>query len=441
MRMARAAGEWPFYLVCVWAPVWWAMGLMSLAFVVLAPFMVWSLARHRRRLQFPPPAVWWFGFLLVALLGLLALGRVAPGTLPEARSGQILAWLVDLVVFVTATLVMVWICSHDESSLPLRRLMHYFGVLGLWTVAGGYLGLIVPHLAFRSPTELLLRATVGPGPWLSLLDSPRAAQVQDVLGDATSPRPAAPFPYTNSWGQMLSLLLVLGLAVWLTSENRWTRVRALLVVPVAAVPALLSLNRGLWIGVVVMVIWILVQLLRAGRLGAVVAGMCAVAVLAVALVLSPAGQLIEDRGANGHSDSIRAALAADAVTGAIASPVIGWGGMRQIQGSPQSIAIGSSENCQQCGNRRIGSTGLLWYMMFAHGLLGAALYVTALASTLWRYRRDVTPTGVAASGVVVLSLVYMFTYTNSSIGLLTTLAAMAILYRNEQNSAGGFRHG
>lgn len=432
-RGSRGVGEWPFYLVCVWAPVWWAMGVLSIGFLILAPFMVWSMMKSRRRIRMPRTALWWGVLLVVAVVGFVALGQTAPGTLPVSRGQQILPWLTNLATYLSAAVAMVWICSHDEEELPKRRLLHHFGILGLWTVVGGYLGLLMPHLTFQSPTQIILRATIGDGPWMSLLSTPQAAQVQDVFDEGSSVRPAAPYPYTNFWGQMLSFLLVMGLTVWLTSPSRRTRVLAIAVIPIAAVPAILSLNRGLWIGTICVVVWTLIGLIRTGRLGLVLSIVSAAAVAAVLLLASPAGQLIQARSENGHSDSIRSALASDAVTGALASPVIGWGAPRQIQGSPQSIAIGSTDDCDQCGNRRIGSTGLLWYFMFAHGLVGAAAYIALLVSTLWRYRRDVTAIGIGASGVLVLALVYMLTYVNSTIGLVTVFCAIGILYRNEHD--------
>jgi hypothetical protein len=399
--------------------------------------MALTLARRGRPLRVPSTFGWWAAFLLISAAGIFGVGRTAPNTLRESFGSGLLPWLTDLATFLAATVVLVWVCSHDESELPKRRIVGYLGILGAWTVAGGFLGLLAPGLAFRSPTEIVLRATVGDGPWMSLLTPPQAAQVQDVLGDVTSARPAAPFAYTNTWGQMVSVLLVLGFVAWWSYARGWRRVAGLSVIALAVVPAVLSLNRGLWVGVVVLLLWVLFQLVRVGKVGTALMALAVVLGVGVAILASPAGDVVQERSAHGHSDSIRAALAQAAIDGGNASPVIGWGGVRQVQGSPQSIAIGSSDDCAQCGSRRVGSTGLLWYLIFVHGYLGAGAFIGFLVASLWRFRRDTTPLGIAAGGVVVLALVYMFTYTNANIGVAVTLAAVGLLYRNEADRVDG----
>ncbi len=75
---------------------------------------------------------------------------------------------------------------------------------------------------------------------------PAAAQIQDVLG-FTAPRPKAPFEYTNTWGNVIGLLVV-WFAVWAVRARGRGRVFAVIVLGVALVPIVDSLNRGLWVG-------------------------------------------------------------------------------------------------------------------------------------------------------------------------------------------------
>lgn len=406
------------------------MGLLHIAFLILAPFMIVAMLRDKRRIVLPRGFAWWIAFLLVAGASVFALTSTAPETLPEPASGQILGWLTNVGNFVACMIVLLWICSHDEVELPKQNLVRHFGIFGVWVVAGGYLGLALPHLQFTSPTELLLRSTIGKGPWMALIETPQGAQVQDILGDAGSPRPAAPFAYTNIWGEMLSLLLIFAFIAWWTYGTRRTKVFVVLLVAAATVPAVLSLNRGLWLGVGVLVAWLAFMLLRARRTGTVVMLIGIVLVAGVGLVISPASGILQERAANGHSDSIRSALATDAVEGAAASPLIGWGVMRQIQGSPNSIAIGQSTDCDNCGNRRVGSTGQLWFLMFAYGYLGAFLYFAFFLAVLWSYRDDVSPVGIGATSVIVLAAFYSIAYTHPLIAMVTTMAAVGLLHRN-----------
>ncbi len=230
---------------------------------------------------------------------------------------------------------------------------------------------------------------------------------------------------------MLSLLLLLGFIGWWTWGGSRGRLYAVALLALAAVPAILSLNRGLWIAVIVLVAWVLLQLARSGRLAAVAAVVAIVLMSGALIAVSPAAQVLEDRANNGHSDSIRETLAASAIEGAQASPVIGWGVMRQIQGSPQSIAVGATDSCDQCGNRRIGSQGQLWFVMFAYGFVGMFLFFGFYVANLWRYRNDTTVLGVAASGVIVLTVFYSIAYTNGLLGMAVAMVAIGLLYRNE----------
>lgn len=433
-RPARGRAEWPFIAVCVFAPVWWAFGLLSVSFLALAPFMIYSMLRRRRRVVLPAGFAWWIGFLVVVAASSFALTSTAPGTLPEAAGEQLLGWATNLGNFIGCMVVVLWICSHDEVELPKQNLVRHFGVFGVWVVLGGYLGLALPHLQFTSPTELLLRSTIGNGPWMALIETPQGAQVQDILGDIGSARPAAPFAYTNVWGEMLSLLLVFAFLAWWTYGTRRTKTFVVLLIAAASIPALLSLNRGLWLGVGVMVVWLVFMLLRARRTGTVVMLIGAVLVSGAALVISPASDILQERAANGHSDSIRAALANDAIEGASASPLIGWGVMRQTQGSPHSIAIGQTTDCDNCGNRRVGSTGQLWFLMFAYGYLGAFLYFAFFLAVLWSYRDDLSPVGIGATSVIVLAAFYSIAYTHPLIAMVTTMAAVGLLHRNRADA-------
>src|SRR5205085_2674838 len=76
---------------------------------------------------------------------------------------------------------------------------------------------------------------------------PSAAQLQEVLG-YTSPRPSAPFGYTNTWGNCLGLLLGWFVVSWFAERKSLRRALGLAILAVGAIPVVYSLNRGLWIG-------------------------------------------------------------------------------------------------------------------------------------------------------------------------------------------------
>src|SRR5699024_65109 len=75
---------------------------------------------------------------------------------------------------------------------------------------------------------------------------PRLAEVQDPWG-AEEPfvRPAAPFPYTNSWGMAYALLTPLMMLVWTRMRSRGGRVLLALGMVVSVYPAAQTSNRGM----------------------------------------------------------------------------------------------------------------------------------------------------------------------------------------------------
>ncbi|MEO8330711.1 MAG: hypothetical protein ABI586_11945, partial [Candidatus Nanopelagicales bacterium] len=251
------------------------------------------------------------------------------------------------------------------------------------------------------------------------------------IGEANA-RPNAPFEFTNAWGNNLSILIIwfaVGYVLYTRGAKRWL---GALAVCAAVVPVVYSLNRGLWLGLVIGLIYVVVRLAIAGRpwlLG--ILGAVAVAALLVVSV-SPLGTVVEDRAGAGHSDQVRGSLAQQAITGAMASPILGYGGTRETVGSDESIAIGSTEDCPRCGNRTIGSTGHFWNVMFSQGFVGLLFFVGFFVATALRYRKDLTPIGLAGQTIVVVQLFYMFFYVGISSTLSLLMITIGLLWRNEQ---------
>jgi O-antigen ligase len=251
-----------------------------------------------------------------------------------------------------------------------------------------------------------------------------------VLG-TPSPRPKAPFEYTNSWGGNISVLGIWFLVGWWAHGSPRRRWVAALVVVVAVVPIVYSLNRGLWIGIGVSLGYALLRLVARGRIGAVVAVLAA-GVLAVGVVaLSPLHNVIQSRLEHGQSNTLRASLSQQVVDVTTHSPIVGYGSTRTAPGSPQSIAVGKTSTCAQCGNAPLGSTGQMWYDIIASGFVGAGLYLLFFLQYLWRYRRDRTAIGVAGQLVMILIAVYGLVYDAVPSLLPFYMLSVALLWRND----------
>jgi O-antigen ligase len=265
---------------------------------------------------------------------------------------------------------------------------------------------------------------------------PQVAQIQDVIGTG-DPRPNAPFEFTNAWGNNISILLIWFVVGWIVYGTLRRRMWGLAALAVAVVPVIYSLNRGLWLGLAFAATYVTLRLAIAGRpwLIGVLAGVAAAGVLVLAV--TPLGAVVETRAESGHSNQIRSSLAQASIDGGLSSPLIGYGGTRETVGSDDSIAIGATPECPRCGNRTIGSTGHAWNVLYSHGFVGLAAFLGFFLAILWRYRRDVTPIGLAAHTIVLVQLFYVFVYVGISSTLSLLLLSVGLLWRNERDRLAG----
>jgi hypothetical protein len=439
-RVRQLAAGWPLTWLLLGYPLWWVLGLGVLIFPIAAvPMVVILLRWHRtgRAIRIPPGFRLWLVFLAVVLFGLATLDVSPAGTVTGAGVDRLAGAGYRVVGYLSLTVLLLYAGNLREHELPRRRLVDLLAGLFLVTVAGGLVGTFAGALALTSPVELLLPAGLRGNGFVESLVRPYAAQLMDVGGGAV-PRPAAPWGYTNTWGNNVLLLVVWFVAaVWglRPAGRRPVRLAALALLVVAVVPVVHSLNRGLWVGLGVLAVVLAVRLARRGRFAALAGTAMAAAVLAAGVVVTPLGEVVGQRLGQGHSDGVRTYLAERAVAGMVESPVIGFGSTRSTLGGRNSIAVGPSEDCQRCGGFTIGGNGQLWQLLFAHGLLGTAAYLGFFGYGLWRFRRDHSPIGLAGSAAVIGSLVSMLWYNALVTPLAFTLLAYALLWRNATSPA------
>jgi hypothetical protein len=425
---------WPVTALVVGYPIWWALGIADFMWIVLAvPMIVRMVAWHahdNRRVRVPPGFGIWLLFLICALAGVAVLTLSAPGTVASALSHRVISYGDRNLNYLGITVLLLYVGNLTERELPRRRLAWMLGLVALYTTIGGVAGMVMPHLQIPSPFLLLLPKSVQANTLIQASMHPGLSQVQNVLGTPGG-RPKAPFDYTNTWGDCLSILLPWLLVGWWHGGSRRQRWIAVATLVISFAPLLYSLNRGVWIGVGVAICYLAVRFAAQGKM-AVLGGLLVLIALTGALILAtPLQNVVSGRLSKGGSVNLRSNLSGLAIKAAEASPVIGFGDTRQERGSPTSIAIGPSPTCPSCGQLAVGGSGQLFLILICSGFPGAVLYYGFFAFGIWRFRRDTTPYGLAGVLVLLLSFVYMFTYDAVGAPLGFTVLAYALVWKNQ----------
>lgn len=422
--------SWPIWAGVAAYPLWWALGIAHLVLPVLAvPVAVYLWRRCRitgMPLRVPPGFGLWALFLLTVLVSAVALDETAPGTLPPEGGGRYVVYALRFIHYIALTVFLLYVGNTTERTVPRTTVIRAISVLGAGVVLLGVLAVVFPNAEFTTPYSLVMPPTLGGGAGDASL-----AQVQELVSVAGA-RPAAPFAFSNTWGEVASLTLVWLVAGWIVAGRGRQRWFGLAVVAASIVPLVLSVNRGVWMALVLAAGYVALRFAVRGRVGAL-AGMAAVAATVGALMLAtPLGSVVDERVANPHSDEVRGWLGELAWDAAVSSPVLGYGTTRDTVGSQQSIAIGQSQECPQCGNRVVGSTGHLWLLLISQGMVGTALYVGFFVRSLWAYRHDHSPVGIAGTLVILMSLFYLSVYSALNIPLLIVMLSVGLVWRNAE---------
>lgn len=408
-------------------PVWWLLGLASVVPLLVAVVLLLDL-RRRRRVLVPSGFGWWLLFLAWVLLGVGTLWAAAPGAVDGGGTGRLLVFGYRFCWYAASTIVLVWLGNTPVHRLPDRVVHRVMATVFVVAVAGGLLGLVAPDLSITTLAERVLPGGLRANGFVSTLVSARASDVQTVLG-VPEPRPKAPFPYTNTWGSVMSLGLVFFVATVARSRSR-LRLLAPVVLVLAAIPVVWSLNRGLWLAVGGCCVGLLV-LLATRRHHAALAGLAVVVIVGgVALTSTPLGTTIGERLSHPHSNERRSQLlvaTVDSMTSG--SPVVGFGSTRDVAGTFTSIAGGAKPDCPACGVPPLGTQGQLWLVLFSQGWLGTlfflAFFVLALRRT-WRCR---TLNQTVATFVIGVFLLQLSVYDTMELPMMLVMTAIGLAWR------------
>lgn len=420
---------WPLWALVVLYPLWWILGLASLMPIVVAVPMIAQL-RHRHPIYLPRGSGWWLAFLL--WVGLSAFGLFSDA--PWAVSGgsvanRSLIWVYYLLLYLACTVAFLWVANLSRQELSFPKLAWILSLLYVYATFGGLLGLVLPNLQLSSALELILPGPIASNSFVQSLIHPSVADLQTILG-YTQARPKAPFAYANTWGSVVALSIPFFVLAWFTWGGRIKRVLGVAILLVSAIPIVYSLNRGLWACLALGVGYLIVMLARRGQLRAFVVSVVVLVAAAVIFVVSPLGDMVGERLRHQHSNDRREQLLVQTVeSAAIGSPVIGFGGTRDVQGSFASIAGGSTAECPSCGVPPLGTQGHLWLVIFAQGLIAVVFFVMFFLAALWRGVLGRSLAEQTSGAVALFFLLQMFVYDTIGLPLMIVLIAVAAGWR------------
>lgn len=422
--------DWPLTLLFLGFPLWWVLGLRTALPIALGFVMADQLLR-RRRVTLPRGFAWWALFLVWMLLGAFVLFADAPGALPGGHASRLAVFGYRVLWYFACTMVLLWVATLRESELPSRWLFQLLGYMFVVTTAGGLLGVVAPHLDFPSVLELALPHSLRSNGLVQSIVHPGVADYQQVLGFSL-PRPKAPFPFANTWGSSLALFLPFFVISWWRDGRLWQRVATPFVLVGALVPTVYSLNRGLWICLGVGVVGYLALQLSRRRFGPLLVAVVVLVAVAAAFFVSPLGTLFQERLAHGHSNERRGNLAVQTLTSTLqGSPVVGFGSTRNVAGNFTSIAGGATPKCSACGVPPLGTQGTLWFVVFAEGFVGAAIFLAFFLVAFARSWRCRTPTETACAFVLVFFGIQLFVYDLIGTSLFVVMIAIGAAMREQ----------
>lgn len=392
---------WPLLALMYGFPIYWVTGTSLFAPVSFGAVMAIFLFL-RGRLRATPGVLCWFAFLAwvavcaVSVTGLMEFVGFAQ------RTTDLIAVGIALLYFVNA-----------RETIALTHVLRGFTILWATVVVLGVLATQFPDVRLTTPLSHVI-----PGPLLGNelvreLVMPRLAEVQEPWG-AEEPfvRPAAPFPYTNSWGMAYALLTPVMVLVW--TRLRSPSARALLGVAlvVSLYPAAQTSNRGMLLALAFFSLFVAARFVLTGNLRVGIAVTALLSVAGIGAMVGGVFTAIAERQEVSHTTSGRSTIYQATFEKVLQSPIVGWA-------TPQmdpSIGIA------------LGTQGYAWTLLFSYGFIGLGLFylflgrvllaswsvrdpaayvfqgmVATVACTIWFYGLGVTQCLILLLGVAVLS--------------------------------------
>lgn len=401
--------RWPLVAAFALYPLWWVLGLGSIAWIPLGACMAVLLAR-RGGVRMPTGLGIWFLFLLLMCVSVIGLDS----------PGRLIGFIYRALLYASVTTVFIYVYNAREL-LTARYVLGLVTVFWAFAVAGGYAGIFFPTFSFRTPFGLIVPSSLEANELVGEMVVRRMTQYNPDSWLALEPRPSAPFLYTNQWGNVYSLCLPMVVAYareLVLGKDLKKALAVSCVLLLSLVPALLTLNRGMFLGIAVAVAYVLVRFMLAGRLGQVAWIMAFGGVTGGVVVWLGVGSRLEERTTTSSSTEDRASLYRETLDRTLDSPLFGYGAPRPsvTEGLPSA-----------------GTQGHIWMVMFSHGLPALAIFLLALVWFVFATARVRNTSQLLVHAVQVVILTEVLYYGVLPNGLILSFTAAALLLRERDS--------
>src|SRR5262245_52032521 len=375
-RRGRFLASWPLDVLFGGLFVWWLLGLSGFIQIMMAIPMLAALVVRFRRVGVPRRFWIWAGFLLFMLASATQISEF----------DNLLSWAWRACLYLASTVMFVYVYNSSREELPASHLVNLLAAFWVLTVVGGLLGMALPNHTFHSLVEFVL-----PGKLLSN-SFIKALVIPSTTGGKTFPglgfyRVKAPFIYTNQWGSAFALTLPFAFAV--ITQTRRFAVRAAFVVLliVAVVPLVFSLDRGSWLSAALGSAYGIIRLSRmtggrTRRMAMAARNLLFAGLVVVALVLvSPLGGYVLTRLNAGYGDEHRQILYNSSLSLITQQPILGFGAPVSLNVIFPNAPPGPS----------VGTHGTFWTILVSNGIPALVFFVGWLLYAFFKTFRPVDP--------------------------------------------------
>ncbi|HEU4350084.1 MAG TPA: O-antigen ligase family protein [Actinoplanes sp.] len=384
---------WPLTAMFGLMPLWWALGVWYFIWPFFGVAM-FVLLTTRGRVRLPTGTSLWLVFLAVVALSAIRLERITQLFVFVLRFGHLL----------TALLVGVYVYNLARDKVPWVRIANPLAVYWFALVALGWLGVLAPKLSLPSPFELVLPDRLTSERFITDVTHLDATEFNPRSYNPIY-RPAAPYPYTNNWGTAYCFLVPFVLAYLTLVKRGGLRVALLVSLPLSIVPAFLTLNRGMFIGLGAAVLYLLGREIARGRVRLLVPVGAILLAGWVGTWFIPVVDLITNRTSTTDTTSDRFDLYAQTWTAVAHSPLLGFG---------QPNAVDTTHAAEP-----LGTQGMIWQVLYSHGIPATVCLYLLFAVIARRMAGAATPAGLWLSALPVTAVVvtpfYSFIDPNMSV--------------------------